>query len=437
MVNGMALAALYCLISLSPLLGVAVLRMKSDMTVMHDVGTSTAFAAYGIMALQPVLVSRWKWVERPFGLDVLSRFHRYMGVFAAVLLLTHPPLMAFGGAGIALLTEIVQPWYIWLGRVVLSLLIVQVIVSLLWKAFGLTFEKWRSIHNVLAVIILGGAFIHSWFAAYDLWLPMRFLWVVLFGITLYAYVYRRVLKPRELARTPYRIESVTQETHNVWTVKLVPPQGKKIYDYEPGQFHFITLQRGGGLPIEEHHWTISSSPAQKNYISSTIKESGDFTKTIGQTRPGDTALVEGPFGRFSYTLYPEDRDFVFIAGGIGITPLMAMLRHMRDTAKEAKVLLLYANHSEKNIVFRSEIAEIAADGTPQLEVVHILSNPELGWNGEIGRLDHAKLAGLVGPEKRERAFYVCAPPKMADSVTKGLRLLGVSHRNIRTERFSL
>lgn len=437
MVNGVVLAALYCLIALSPLLGVAILRMKGDMTLMHETGTSLAFAAYGIMALQPVLVSRWKWVERPFGLDVLSRFHRYMGIFAALLILTHPPLMAFGGAGTKLLTDLLQPWYVWVGRVALALLLAQVVVSVLREVLGLTFEKWRRVHNVLAVLILSGAFVHSWFTAYDLWIPMRFLWVVLLGITVYAYVDHRLLKPRELERTPYRVEAVTQETHNVWTVKLAPPAGEKVYDYQPGQFHFITLQRGGGLPIEEHHWTISSSPAQMEFISSTIKESGDFTRTVGQTRPGDTALVEGPFGRFSYTLYPEDRDFVFIAGGIGITPLMGMLRHMRDTAKDANVLLLYANHAEKDVAFRAELAEIAAGGTPRLEVVHILSNPESDWNGEAGRLDDAKLARLVGTEVRGRAFYLCAPPQMTDNVIKGLRSLGVSYCNIRTERFSL
>ncbi|HIE26514.1 TPA: hypothetical protein EYP66_04440 [Candidatus Poribacteria bacterium] len=66
----------------------------------------------------------------------------------------------------------------------------------------------------------------------------------------------------------------------------------------PGQFHFIKLYREGGLPVEEHPFTISSSPTEKGFVSSTIKESGDFTATIGQTKPGDTASVQGPYGRF-------------------------------------------------------------------------------------------------------------------------------------------
>lgn len=438
MTSGIALAALYTVMALSPLMVVALLQLKGDMTLMHETGTSLAFAVYGILALQPVLVSRWRWAERPFGLDVLVRFHRHMGLFAAALILAHPPLMVYGGAGMSMLIGIDLPWYVWVGRISLALLVVQAVVSVGYAVLGLTFEQWRRAHNVLAILILGGAFVHSWWTGYDMWpIPMRVLWLVLVGITGYAYVDHKLLKPRRLMRTPYRVEAVTQETHNVCTLTLVPPAGRVIDDYQPGQFHFVTLQRGRGLPIEEHHWTISSSPARRESIASTIKESGDFTRTIRQTLPGDTALLEGPFGRFSYTLYPEDQDFVFIAGGIGITPLMGMLRHMRDTAQDANVLLLYANRSEKDIVFRSELAEMAAEGAPRLDVVHIISDPDPGWQGEAGRLDQAKLARLVGTEIKGKTFYVCAPPKMTESVIKGLRFVGAPYSRIRTERFSL
>lgn len=438
MVYGGLLAGLYALIALSPLITVALLRMKGEMTLMHETGTSVAFAAYGIMALQPVLISRWKWVERPFGLDILAQFHRYMGVFALVLVLCHPPLMAYGGGGTALLTGLAQPWYIWLGRITLALLIAQIVISLFYPWFGLTFEQWRRSHNVLAVLILGGGFVHSWVAGYDMGpIPMRVLWLVFLGITTWAYIDHRIRTPRRTRRTPFRVQEVKQEAHNVWTLKLAPPEGRGIYRYEPGQFHFLTLHRGRGLPVEEHHWTISSSPTEKGFISSTIKESGDFTRTIGQTREGDIAHVQGAFGRFSYTLYPGDRAFVFIAGGIGITPLMSMLRHMRDTGKDAGVLLLYANRTEKDIVFRQELAEMCAGRALRLKTVHILSQPEPGWSGEAGRIDHARLGRLVGEDVDGKAFYVCCPPRMTKIVVKGLRLLGVPYGRIRTERFTL
>lgn len=435
---GWILASIYFLVAISPLLTVAALRMKGEMSLMHETGTSLAFAAYGVIALQAVLTARWKWIERPFGLDIVSRFHKYMGVLALGLLLAHPPLMAYGGAGLELLYSLNLPWYVLLGKALLLLLFVHVLFSLLRQRLGVNFEKWRRIHNVLAVIIIPAAFVHSLSAGYDSWpTPIRLLWIILLGVTIFAYVHHKVLTPGRIARNPYRVDSVERETQNVWTVKLVPPVGEHVYDYHPGQFHFLTFQRSGGLPVEEHHWTISSSPTNKNFISSTIKESGDFTATIGKTRAGDSALVEGPFGRFSYTFYKYDKDFAFIAGGIGITPMMSMLRHMRDTKREVDVLLLYANRTEDDIAFRSELSEIESGSYPHLKVVHILSNPPTGWAGESGRLDEAKLVRLLDRRGEDTGYYICAPPPMTRVAIAGLRSLGVPFSQMRTEQFSL
>ncbi|MBI4963766.1 MAG: ferric reductase-like transmembrane domain-containing protein [Desulfomonile tiedjei] len=435
---GAVLAALYVLVALSPLLVVAALWMKGEMSLMHETGTSAALAAYAIIALQPVLVARWKCLERPFGMDIMSRFHKYMGVFALALLLTHPPLMAYGGAGLGLLYSLEQPWYVLLGKALLLILIVHVLLSVFSKNLGLTFEKWRRVHNVLGVAVLSVAFVHSLGAGYDLGPPaLRILWVALLGLTACAYIDHKILKPKRLRQRPYQVVSVDRETHNVWTVRLTPPEGERIHDYHPGQFHFLTFQRSGGLPVEEHHWTISSTPTNKDFISSTIKESGDFTATIGKTRIGDSALVEGPFGRFCYTLYPEDKEFVFIAGGIGITPLMSMIRHMRDTRKEVDVLLLYANRTEKDIAFRAELAEIEIGSWPRLRVIHILSQPEADWTGESGRVGSDKLTRLLGGTGEQTAYYICAPPPMAKIVIQDLLSMGVPYSRMRTEEFSL
>ncbi len=438
MVQRVVLVVLYVLIVTGPLTILVLLREHSPNDLIYEVGRSFALSGFALLAMQTLLVARLKMADRAFSMEMLSRFHKSMGVFAAILLVCHPLLLVLGGGGLSLLTSFEQEWYIWAGKFGLLLLLAHVVFSIFRRSVGLKFEQWRVAHYVLAPLILAVVFLHSWEAGDDLKIaPMRVLWVVLFLAALSAYVFHKVVKPMQLRRRPYRVHAVDRETHNVWTIELTPPEGETLYEYHPGQFHFITFYRGRDLPVEEHHWTISSSPTQRGFISSTIKESGDFTATIGLTRPGDEAVVQGPFGRFSYVLHPEDRAFVFIAGGIGITPLMAMLRHMRDTGTDAEVLLLYANRSEQDIVFREELGRMEGGDRPRLEVVHILSTAEQGWTGETGHVDRGKIERFTRGQGAGKAFYICAPPPMTVKVLEILASLGVPDSRIRMELFSL
>ena len=158
------------------------------------------------------------------------------------------------------------------------------------------------------------------------------------------------------------VVEVRRENYNVCTLKLRPTAGYRGDGHLPGQFHFITLYRQG-LPIEEHPFTISSGPAADGSLASTIKESGDFTRTIMKTAVGDRVGVRGSFVRFSHVLHPDEDDLVFIAGGVGITPLMSMLRYMRDRGEHRRVLLIYANRDPSAIVFHDELEAIEAGGT--------------------------------------------------------------------------
>jgi len=289
--------------------------------VVRELGKCMALAGIMILALQFALAARYKWVERPFGLDMLLRFHQRMAVFGAALLLAHPLLLAAGGGGWRLLVGLDLPWVIWLGKAALALLIFSVLLSLSQKKLNLKFERWRLVHDILGPVILISAFTHSWFVGDDLESAlMKVLWAVVLAVTASVFLHHRFLRPRKLRERPYRVLDVHPEAENVWTIKLAPPEGTAVAPYLPGQFHFITFLRGRGLPVEEHHWTISSSPAQAGYVTSTIKDLGDFTSTMGDTKIGDKALVQGPFGRFSYRLYPRDKDLVFIAGGSGSRP---------------------------------------------------------------------------------------------------------------------
>ena len=410
----------------------------SGHTLTQQLANNLALVGFSIVALQFVVSARWKWVEWPFGLDMIFLFHRAMAVWAGSLLLAHPLLMAWGKGDWFLLTRPLIHWPIQLGRIALLTVLALILVSIFRASIRLDFERWRRIHNVLALGVLGLAFAHSTAIGTDFgsW-PMRIVWSTFVGVGLVSYGYHRFVWPHWHRRRPYEIAEVRQESHNVWTLKLRPPEAESCCDYLPGQFHFLTLYRRQDLPVEEHPFTISSSPTQEGYRASTIKESGDFTRLMRQTRAGDRAAVRGPYGRFSYLLHPDETDLVFIAGGIGVTPLMSMLRHMRDTRSSKTVLLLFANHIRDDILFSEELDQIVAGGQPRLRVVYVLSDPGADWTGERGRIDRELILRHVKEPLAGKGFYLCGPAEMNEAVTHALRGLGVPSRRIHSERFAL
>lgn len=335
-----ALMLAYALIVLSPLILLAILRPLTDHGFVYTIGKNLALVGFAMFAMQFVVSARFKWIERPFGLNLLFSFHKTMAIVASLLVLSHPLLLILGGGKPSLILGPEVSWHIWLGRIALVGLLFHVLLASFRLIIRLNYETWRAIHNVVALVFLPLAFFHSWKAGGDLQLPaMRVLWVMLFTAAAAAYFWHRVARPLGLHHKPYTVTDVLKEADGVWTIALAPSAGAARFDFWPGQFHFLTFRRAAQLPVEEHHWTIASSPTEAGVLRSTIKESGDFTATIGETKPGDTAVVYGPFGRFSYVLHPEERVLVFIAGGIGITPIMGMLRHMRDTHAERSVTL--------------------------------------------------------------------------------------------------
>lgn len=433
----MFLLIVYIALVISPLALVFLSGPYTDHQMLYELGKSFALMGLVILSLQFVLSSRQKWIERHFGLDMIFSFHKGMAVFAGILILFHPVLLAVGSGHFALLFSFDLPWYILLGKIGLAVILIQVLISAFRVLLKVKFETWRLIHNVLGGIILIGIYVHSWIAGGDLRLSsLRIAWGILIVIALASYIYHKFIMTAMRKKHAYSVHDVKQESAHVWTLALKPPEGEELYQYRPGQFHFITLLRDRNLPEEEHHFTISSSPTNREFVSSSIKESGDFTSTIKDTKVGDKALIEAPFGRFSYTFRKKDNNFIFIAGGIGITPLMSMLRHMRDKKSTAPVTLIYANHAEENIVFRNKLDDIVNSGYPKLQVIHVLDHPTSEWTGEKGYVTGDLLDKYID-NYENKAFYICCPPKMRDAMLKTLKDKNVKKSQIRLEIFSL
>src|SRR5580765_3993659 len=282
------LMVLYPLLILSPLVILTLSNRTSDHSRIELVGIGSGAVGLAILALQFVITARLRWVEAPFGLDVLLVFHRVMALIATAALLVHPVLIA-SGEGWPLLTGVRVYWYIWVGRAALALLLVQVLASLSRRVVRLPYERWRRIHNVFAPTILALGFIHSLTAGDDVHDGGLVVWAALVALAFGCWLYGLVVRPRRLLHHPFRVTAVKSEAPHVWTLTLKSHQ-KRPFQFAPGQFQFLRVH-GAQVPAEEHPFSIASSPTRSDRITLTIKESGDFTAGIGRVRPGDRATV--------------------------------------------------------------------------------------------------------------------------------------------------
>lgn len=422
------LILLYVLVLLSPLGIVIAKHEPTDHGFVFTLGAQAALVGYVALALQFVISARLAFIERYFGMDALFRFHKAVAFIALTLLLAHPLLLAADSGDWGLIWDGARSGHLWFGRIAIALLWIHIMLSSVRAVLRMDYETWRWIHDVGSIGVLGFGFLHSYSMGADIQPPLlHSLWFVILAVALVAFIWHRIVRPWTLPR--YRVRDVRQETADVWTVTLEPPPGHRVPAYAPGQFCFVTFERALPLPVEEHHWTISSSPTQPDMLMLTIKEAGDFTLSIGKTRPDDTARVLGPYGRFSYVHHPDEDELVFLAAGIGITPFLAMLRHLRDTKPGIKVQLIYVSRSERDIICRDELNELVRTQPFPFQIVHAVS-------GERGRIAAEEIVEHCGGVE-SKAFYVCGPPAFIDGMIGSLRRAKVPSHRIHFERFAL
>ncbi|MDP6627260.1 MAG: ferredoxin reductase family protein [Methanopyri archaeon] len=399
----------------------------------YSSGQAAGTLALTAIAVQLVLASRWRTLERGIGLDRIMRWHSTNAKLIVLFVLLHPTLLFLREL---LKGDFMAPYTIY-GPDILGGVIGAVVIGIIWisvlkrKQLGLLYEHWRLVHLLTYFLAAIGLY-HSLLLGSDIksGRPLYTWWLLLAAVSVAAVVYRYMVRRMTFAGSEYEVVANKLETHDVHTITLRPVDGT-VLDHEPGQFAFLTL-RSEDIPIEEHPFTITSAPGQDT-ISFSIKESGDFTALLGKVGRRDTAHVEGPYGVFSNRGMPG--PFVLIAGGIGITPLMSMLRAMhKDDGQQARTLLLYANRTQGDIAFLGELAAIER-GSDWLRVVHILSSENIVGmrNGYVdGPVLKEEVEDLVGS-----TYFICGPPPMMDALRTTLAELGLPDDLVITERFAL
>jgi predicted ferric reductase len=400
-----------------------------------DFAMALGFGGLAMIALQSVLTARFRRATAPFGIDIIYYFHRWAAVAALGLVIGHYLLLRIRYAeAIGPVNPLVAPWQMTAGRIALGLFVILVVSSIWRKAFRIEYDRWRRGHAVMAVLAVVLAMAHIWGVGHyteaagkgSLWGAYTALWVLVVG-------YVRVVRPWSLLMTPYSVVDVRRERGTSWTI-AVKPVGHSGTRFNAGQFAWLTL-RASPFAAREHPFSIASSAADTRTLEFTIKELGDFTRTIKDVKVGDVAYVDGPHGVFSSDHYAGAEGFVFIAGGIGIAPIMSMLRTLAERRDPRPLRLVYGNRRWEDVVFREEIERLGS--RLDLTVVHVLQEPPEDWDGLSGVLSEDVVRAALPVSTSELIFFVCGPKPMSDSVQRTVRRLGVPLHRVHCELFDM
>jgi predicted ferric reductase len=390
------------------------------------------FAAL-LMAFQLLLVARLPWLDRRLGMDRLTSLHRWTG-FGLVWLLTGHLVLIVAGyadlAGTGPVGELADLATTTVGvlRAIVAFALIMVIgaVSARYARRRLAYETWHFIHlyTYLAVLLafthqiaLGSSFVGSAFG--------RAYWWTLWGAALGAVLLGRVILPLwRNTRHRLRVSAVVPESDNVVSVYI---SGKDLgrLPARAGQF-FLWRFLTRGRWWQANPYSLSAAPDGKS-LRLTAKAVGEGSASLRDLKPGTRVFAEGPYGAFT-TMHQRRPNALLIAGGVGITPIRALLEDIRG-----HVVVLYRVNKRDDAVLLDELAHIArARGA----VLHLLTGPPTARDEHGPLLGAQSLAGMVR-DVWDRDVFVCGPPPMTNVVLKGLRELGVPRDQVHAERFSL
>ena len=398
------------------------------------IGQLTALVGTYAILVQILFMSRIAWLERAIGLDHLAVWHRWLG-FATVWLITgHVVFTTVGyarGDRVSLwaqtrdfVSHYPDVLMAWVGFV---LFLVIAVASVRAARRKLQRETWYFIH-LYAYLAVALSFAHQIAVGSDLNNDQaaRVWWVGLYVLVFGAILWWRILSPVRLnTRHRLRVRAVKKEAPGVVSIYLSGRALDRI-GAEPGQF-FLWRFLAPDLWWKTHPFSLSAAPTRKS-VRITVKDLGDGTKQLQKIRPGTRVLAEGPYGTFTDARRTR-RGVLLVAGGIGITPLRAMLDGFG--ASDDVVLLYRVAHAE-DAAFVDELRTFSK--SPNMRI-HIISGTEIG-DDQTDLLSVPALQRGV-PDVHDRDCFVCGPPALISAVLRRLKMLGVPSSQVHFERFEL
>jgi ferredoxin-NADP reductase/DMSO/TMAO reductase YedYZ heme-binding membrane subunit len=384
-------------------------------------------------------ITGWNWLifsRRTFGLYAFFYGCLHFLIFFG-LSLDHPFSVTNA------LSEMFKRKYLFVGITALLLMVPLAITSTNGMIKRLGGPRWRALHKLVYVVAILGVIHYYMQVKADVRLPLAFAAVlaILLGFRLVASKSRpksvqpTAATPPRLWSGPLRVVSIVEETPDVRTFRLADPLGQPLpFKHQPGQYLVLSLLIDG--KNVKRTYTIASSPAQSDYCEITVKreEMGYGSRHLHETfHEGQVVNVTAPAGRFTFN-GTESASVVLMAGGVGITPLMSILRTLTAQRWKGDIYFVYSAKTPRDIIFRRELEDLQKR-FPNLRLHVTLTRAEDNeWTGKKGRIS-AELLKEVVPDIARHPVYVCGPASMMEPTIQLLRELGVPNNQIKSEAF--
>ena len=423
----------YAIATLLPVILVIRIRHLPVANAWIAVSIATGLIALSLLVVALVLPARVRSILSSFGIEWVLRNHRFVATLAVVLVIVHVVLVVPGDPrGLSIFDLRKQPAPVWAATTSTIALFFLVVLAVRRHKRRARYEGWRMLHVALAMIVLVAAGLHVWWLHRLAADPVMRAWFGVLALSaLIVSVRRWIWLPIRARRHAYVVEGVRPTTGDAVTV-AVRAHGHRGVPFRAGQFAWLKI---GSSPFvfEDHPFTIASTATYPQRMEFTVKALGDFTELLVGLRPGRRVYLDGPYGRFTIDGL-RNSGFVFIAGGIGITPMLSILRTLADRGDRTPHHLLVAARTASDLHARNDVDVLRR--RLNLTVTEVLAKPPPGWTGEHGRIDQALLERRLPRGARHRQHYfICGPPAMVDTVSDLLRRRGVRRHRIHTEQF--
>ncbi|MBM3357710.1 MAG: ferredoxin reductase family protein [Candidatus Rokubacteria bacterium] len=433
-----ALLTVYVAIAIAPVAIAYALPVKSR-PFLDELSSGMAMAGFSMLLMEFITSGRFRAVSAPVGIDLMMSFHQLVARVLTVFLLLHPFLYTLPMTAARVpwdtdgaLALGMTPWSLASGFAAWGLL--AALFGLAWfrEGSGMRYETWRGLHGAGAGLIALFGLHHTLDAGRYADAPhLAAFWAMAVAVAFGALAWIHVVRPLYQARHAWRLSRSERIAERTWLLR-VEPAGAPTFRFRAGQFVWLKFHRALGR-ITEHPFSISSAPGALPAVEFMVKESGDFTRTVGSLPLGTPAYLHGPHGNFTLE-GRRGKGIAFIAGGVGIAPVMSMLRELRRARDPRPLILVYGNRVEAQIAYRDELQAMREE--LRLELSFVLGEPPPGWQGPRGQLDAQTLQPLLPREERDAWLYVvCGPPPVIDSVERVLDDRGVPLGQIVSERF--